>query len=310
MLVNLSATKTRTMVVQGGAHAEHRILRVQRANGESLAVDGAALAVSLPPGTGERLRIEMRCYANTPTCRFPFPVKHPAQQNGLTLYVAPSGNDTWSGRLAANNQEAIRKLKTAGGLPAGGLTVEVIGGTYDLTRPLTLGKDDSGTAEAPITYRARPGANSSLPATGVWGALLISVAVRSLGGLIVGWVHRDAAGVLWGLAIAAFAGKAAGGVVADRWGWVKVSVLALLLSAPLLSFVVGKAPLAVSGMLLFQMTMPVTLLAVYRVFPGEWFAGPLAILVLILSGVAALLIGLPPVLRTVDQQKEEMVNDD
>lgn len=89
----------------------------------------------------------------------------------MVLTVAPNGNDAWSGTRATPNRartdgplatlegarDAIRKLKQAGGLPAGGVTVEVRGGTYELARPLALTAEDAGTPEAPITYQARPG---------------------------------------------------------------------------------------------------------------------------------------------------------
>jgi len=88
-----------------------------------------------------------------------------------TLYVAPIGNDQWSGRLPAPNRrqtdgpfatlerarDEIRKLKTAGALPKGGVTVELRAGTYELARPFELTAEDSGTEEAPILYRARQG---------------------------------------------------------------------------------------------------------------------------------------------------------
>src|SRR3990167_5752472 len=69
---------------------------------------------------------------------------------GLTLYVAPNGNDAWSGRLAEPKdtdgplatlqqaRDAIRKLKKQGPLPAGGVVVELRGGVYELARPLEL----------------------------------------------------------------------------------------------------------------------------------------------------------------------------
>ena len=85
-----------------------------------------------------------------------------AQQDavpGRTFYVAPDGNNGWSGHLAAANaaktdgpfatlegaRDAVRKLKAIGA------TVLVRAGTYRLTRTFTLDKRDSGT-----TYRAYP----------------------------------------------------------------------------------------------------------------------------------------------------------
>lgn len=88
-----------------------------------------------------------------------------------TFYVAPDGNDAWSGTLAEANaattdgpfasldraRDAIRKRKAAGPLPAGGITVELRAGTYELPQPVELTSQDSGTPEAPIVYRARQG---------------------------------------------------------------------------------------------------------------------------------------------------------
>ena len=80
-----------------------------------------------------------------------------------TIYVAPNGNDSAGGTEAAPlatitaAQKRIRDLKAAGKLPKGGAAVELLGGRYQLDKPIELTAEDSGTAEAPITYRARPG---------------------------------------------------------------------------------------------------------------------------------------------------------
>ena len=86
---------------------------------------------------------------------FPFLVS--AKQ---VLYVAPDGNDAWAGTAEkplaslAGARDAIRKIKVEGGLPDGGIEVVLGDGTYNLAEPLALNKEDSGTAEAPITYRS------------------------------------------------------------------------------------------------------------------------------------------------------------
>jgi len=78
-----------------------------------------------------------------------------------TLYVAVTGDDTNPGtqdRPFATIERArdeIRKLKTAGSLPPGGVTVEVAGGAYELKQPLGLTAQDSGAPDAPVVYRAR-----------------------------------------------------------------------------------------------------------------------------------------------------------
>ena len=94
----------------------------------------------------------------------------------VALYVAADGNDAWSGRLPTHNadnsdgpfatlqraRDAIRQLKQSGPLPRGGVLVEVAGGIYELAQPLELLQQDSGTDEAPIVYRGRPGAEVRL----------------------------------------------------------------------------------------------------------------------------------------------------
>ncbi len=88
---------------------------------------------------------------------------------GITLYVAPDGNDGWSGTLSeaavsggdgplaslAGARDRIRKTKATEGLPEGGVVVELAPGTYRLEETFLLTAEDSGTADAPVAYRAR-----------------------------------------------------------------------------------------------------------------------------------------------------------
>jgi len=90
----------------------------------------------------------------------------PCVSAGTVLYVAPSGNDVWSGAVAKPGngdgplatvrgaRDRIRRIKTPGGLPEGGIEVVVSAGTYRQEDALEFGKEDSGTAAAPIVYRA------------------------------------------------------------------------------------------------------------------------------------------------------------
>lgn len=121
--------------------------------------------------------------------------------------------------------------------------------------------------------------------------LLGSVTVRSLvGGTIAGPWRGVSTQVLLLLALAACGGKMLGGFVSDRLGWTTISVSALLLSAPLITLWVGSAVGAVLGMLLFQMTMPVTLKAVHHVLPERpGLAFGLPCLALILGAMPGLL---------------------
>lgn len=87
---------------------------------------------------------------------------------GSALYVSPSGNDAWSGRLPepapdrtdgplATVQKArdlLRQTKSARREPA---AVILRAGTYRQDKPIEFTAADSGTAECPVTYKAYPG---------------------------------------------------------------------------------------------------------------------------------------------------------
>lgn len=82
---------------------------------------------------------------------------------GLTLYVAPNGNDAWSGRLSAPNadgtdgpfatvtgaRDAIRKLKAT---VSGPIEVQLREGVYRVSEPIMFTPEDSGSELARITY--------------------------------------------------------------------------------------------------------------------------------------------------------------
>ncbi|MGE5532008.1 MAG: right-handed parallel beta-helix repeat-containing protein, partial [Bacteroidota bacterium] len=77
----------------------------------------------------------------------------------LELYVSPSGKDTNPGTKAAPFQ-TLEKARDAirAAQPKGGATVWLWGGVYQLDRTFELTKEDTGTPEAPIVYRAvKPG---------------------------------------------------------------------------------------------------------------------------------------------------------
>ncbi len=83
------------------------------------------------------------------------------------FYVSPAGNDAWSGTLPAPNaartdgpfatfgraQAAVRAAKAGQRRP---YTVLLRGGAYRLAEPITFAPEDSGSADAPVTYAAYP----------------------------------------------------------------------------------------------------------------------------------------------------------
>ena len=77
----------------------------------------------------------------------------------VELYVAPTGKDDAAGTLerpfatVERARDALRELR-ATGKPAGPATVYLRGGRYALGQTLKLEAQDSGTAEAPVVFRA------------------------------------------------------------------------------------------------------------------------------------------------------------
>jgi hypothetical protein len=70
-LVNLSTTTSRTVIVQGGAYAEHRMQSIE-VNGRATPVNASAFTVTLDPGAGGTLVLTMKRYASPPTVTFPW----------------------------------------------------------------------------------------------------------------------------------------------------------------------------------------------------------------------------------------------
>ncbi len=115
----------------------------------------------------------------------------------LLFYLAPDGNDQWTGKLARPNdartdgplatlsgaRDAIRKVQPRN-QP---IRVVIAAGRYELPATFALEAQDSGAEQAPITYEAAPGGakpvftgGRQLPAftpgpDGVWTASIPAV---------------------------------------------------------------------------------------------------------------------------------------
>jgi hypothetical protein len=109
------------------------------------------------------------------------------------FYVAPYGNDSWSGALPAPNKNKTdgpfatldRARRAVRGMPGGRRTVMLRGGSYFLSAPVLFSSADSGTKSTPIEYLnylcEKPVISGGLPITGwtnvsgnVWTAKLNS----------------------------------------------------------------------------------------------------------------------------------------
>jgi FSR family fosmidomycin resistance protein-like MFS transporter len=116
-------------------------------------------------------------------------------------------------------------------------------------------------------YAALPRSAAPRGAIAVAVLLLFSIAVRAFVGFVAAHDTPKSAALTVGLALAAFGGKAVGGLVADRLGWIATGVGALVLSAPVLVLGAAHPAAVVAGMALFQMTMPVTLAGLALLWP-------------------------------------------
>ncbi len=99
--------------------------------------------------------------------------------------------------------------------------------------------------------------------------LLLSVSIRALYGLTAVFSWKSNVELLYALTLAVVAGKALGGYIADRFGWIKTAIVVLIISAPLLAFFQYSPLLAILGAFLFQMTMPITLTMLSNMLPGR-----------------------------------------
>jgi hypothetical protein len=91
------------------------------------------------------------------------------EPSATAFYVAPNGNDAWSGKLAeptpdktdgpfrtlSHARDSVRKPKAPGSI-APGVAVIVRGGVYTFASTFTLDARDSGTPANPVVYQAYP----------------------------------------------------------------------------------------------------------------------------------------------------------
>jgi hypothetical protein len=70
-LVNVNGSVSRLVTVQAGAYGEHNVLSVSDGVQTQL-VNDRSFAVRLAPGTGAKLTVKMKRFANQPTLAFPW----------------------------------------------------------------------------------------------------------------------------------------------------------------------------------------------------------------------------------------------
>lgn len=71
-LVNVNQIEPRTVVIQAGAYGEHQFKNVSVDGAKATPMDSNALTVHLQPGTGTRISLTTKRYANQPTLSLPW----------------------------------------------------------------------------------------------------------------------------------------------------------------------------------------------------------------------------------------------
>lgn len=71
------------------------------------------------------------------------------------------------------------------------------------------------------------------------------------------------------LTTAIVAGKAMGGYLADKFGFFKTSFFALIISAPLITFFSNNPLFSITGLMIFQITMPIIVTTIHNLLPGK-----------------------------------------
>ncbi|MBP5236354.1 MAG: right-handed parallel beta-helix repeat-containing protein [Clostridia bacterium] len=90
--------------------------------------------------------------------------KTPAEEKGNVMYVSADAEEGGDGSAEKpfstiiEARDGIRGIKQGEGLPDGGITVLISGGTYRITEPIELLAEDSGEKGKQITYKALDGA--------------------------------------------------------------------------------------------------------------------------------------------------------
>ncbi len=129
---------------------------------------------------------------------------------------------------------------------------------------------------------------------------LLSVVIRSYVGAIIPMGWKTTTFLLLLPSIAAFCGKAGGGFLADRLGARRAGVGSLLIALPLLVSGSGNPVACVLGIIMFNISMSITLCAVFERLPANpGLAFGLTTLALVCGSLPAAFVAIPPSVRPV-----------
>ncbi|MBU3913101.1 MAG: hypothetical protein KKE50_03330 [Nanoarchaeota archaeon] len=99
--------------------------------------------------------------------------------------------------------------------------------------------------------------------------LFFAIATRGFVGFLLIFPWKTNIYLIIFLVFGVFLGKFIGGILGDKFGWIRISMISLIISAVLLTIFPNVWYLAIAGMFLFNIVMPITLVAVSNLFPGR-----------------------------------------
>jgi MFS transporter, FSR family, fosmidomycin resistance protein len=195
----------------------------------------------------------------------------PARASGPAIFVAPGAAGLALGSMLGRS-----------GLPVWPFAVVLLGFAAALGAVLHWTQEASPPSDAPGPRRHVRGELAL-------ALLFFVIATRAFLGLALKFPWSNHSGLALALMAAVVVGKIYGGVLADRFGHVRLSVGALIVAGALLA-VAGTSPvIGIVGMLAFNMTMPVTLVAIAEVLAEHrGFAFGLPCLMLMVGSLPAL----------------------
>lgn len=151
--------------------ATNRKIVWRSSNPNVASVDGGGLVTALGWGAAEISAVSEENASLKDICHLIV-----RRECGCFYYLSPRGDDKNPGTREApfltldRARRAVQEKKEGEGIPEGGITVFLMGGTYRLKKTFVLGLEDSGKWGAEVVYRAMPGEEvricGSLPADG------------------------------------------------------------------------------------------------------------------------------------------------
>lgn len=97
--------------------------------------------------------------------------------------------------------------------------------------------------------------------------LCLAVAFRAFGGSFPAFSWKTGTAMALMTAIFVMVGKMSGGFACDKFGAAKTILVSILLAAPLIAFFPDQASASLAGLLFLNISMPITLILLYRYFP-------------------------------------------